>query len=422
MKALVFHYSLPRFAFATVIGKLDARAYLRRPGPLFLEDVPDPPLPGPDWALVRTALCGICGSDTKQAFLDGAFDNPLRTLISFPHVLGHEAVGTIERVGPSVTRRQVGERVVLNPWLSCAPRGIAEPCSSCRHGDYSLCQNFAEGGLPPALHIGNCRGVSGGYAPFFAAHQSQLLPIPDGVSFEQAVLCDPFAVSLHAILKSPPPDGGLALVYGCGTLGLLSVAILHDLFPGARVAIVARYAYQADLGRALGAHEAILTRDPAEVVERVGALTGSKVHRGPKGEPWLLGGADVVYDTIGSAECVAVDLRVARPRANVVITGVNKPARFEWTPLYFKEIGILGANAFGLETWDGKRKHGMEHYLDMVNERGLDLSRLVTHRFRLEQYQEALLLAHRKGRHAAVKAVFDFTHEGASLARAWPQP
>jgi threonine dehydrogenase-like Zn-dependent dehydrogenase len=134
MKAILFHYSLPRFAFAYLLGAITPRAYLAAPGPLALEDIPEPELPGDDWAVVRTQLCGICGSDLKEVFLEGNFDNPLTALISFPAVLGHEVAGTIERVGPRVTSRRVGERVVLNPWLSCGPRGITPPCDACQRG------------------------------------------------------------------------------------------------------------------------------------------------------------------------------------------------------------------------------------------------------------------------------------------------
>jgi threonine dehydrogenase-like Zn-dependent dehydrogenase len=408
MKALVFHYSLPRFAFAYLLGIVTPRAYLGTPGPLTLEEIPDPELPGDDWALVRTRLCGICGSDLKEVFLEGSFDNPLTALISFPAVLGHEVVGTIERVGPRVTSRRVGERVVLNPWLSCEPRGITPPCDACRRGRYFSCRHFTDGRLPLGIHIGNCRGAPGGYAPLLAAHQSQLFPIPDAVSFEQAVLADPFSVSLHAILKSPPGEGELALVYGCGTLGLLSIIILRALFPATRVMAIARYPHQEELARELGAGLVIRTRDQAEIVESIAATVNAPVLRPRKGKPWLLRGVDVIYDTIGSPGSFEIGVRVARPRATIVVTGVDKPARFEWTPLYFKEIALVGSNAFGLESFDGASPHAMEIYLRLLAQKKLDTAHLITHRFRLEQYQDAFVVGRQKQKHRAVKVVFGF--------------
>ncbi len=408
MQALTFHYSIPRFAFAWLFGLITQRAYLSSAGPTRLRQVPEPTLLGDDWTVVRTALCGICGSDVKQIFLDANFDNPLTALVSFPQVLGHEAVGVIERVGPAVKTHQVGQRVVVNPWLPCKPRGIEPPCDACQRGQYPLCAHFTDGALPPGMHAGNSRAVTGGYAPLLPAHESQLFPIPDNVSFDQAVLADPFSVSLHAILKAPPTEGAWALVYGTGVLGLLSVSVLRALFPSARVAVVARYPHQAELARQMGAERVIQTRNPAEVVENVAEMVGARVYRPQRGLPWLLRGVDVIYDTVGSAETLAVGVRVATPRAPIVITGVGVPARFEWTPHYFKEIVLLGSNAFGVEEYAGVRLHAMEHYLRLVEEGKLDPSSLITHRFRLEQFQEAFLFLHAKGRHNVVKAIFDF--------------
>ena len=408
MKAIVFHYSMPRFAFAYLLGIATPRAYLAAPGPLALEEIPEPELPGDDWAVVRTHLCGICGSDLKEVFLEGSFDNPLTALISFPAVLGHEVVGAIERVGPRVTTRRVGECVVLNPWLSCGPRGITPPCDACLRGQYFSCRHFTDGRLPPGIHIGNCRAASGGFAPLLAAHESQLFPIPDAVSFDEAVLADPFSVSLHAILKSPPAEGELALVYGCGTLGLLSIIILRALFPATRVIAIARYPHQEELARELGARLVIRTRDQAGIVETIAATVGAPVLRPLKGKPWLLRGVDVIYDTIGSPESFEIGVRVARPRAKIVVTGVDKPARFEWTPLYFKEIALVGSNAFGVENFEGESLHAMEIYLRLLAQKRLHTARSITHRFRLEQYQDAFIVGRQKQRHRTVKVVFDF--------------
>jgi threonine dehydrogenase-like Zn-dependent dehydrogenase len=408
VKAIIFHYSLPRFAVAYVLGAFMPHAYLGLLGPLAFEEIPEPELPGDDWAVVRTRLCGICGSDLKEVFLEGNFDNPLTALISFPAVLGHEVVGTIERVGPRVTRRQVGERVVLNPWLSCGPRGIAPPCDACLRGQYYSCRHFTDGRLPPGIHIGNCRAASGGFAPLLAAHQSQLFPIPDAVSFDQAVLADPFSVSLHAILKAPPAEGGLALVYGCGTLGLLSIIILRALFPTTRVIAIARYPHQEELARELGAGLVIRTRNPAEIVELIAGAVSVPVLRPFKGKAWLLRGVDVIYDTIGSPESFEIGVRVARPRAAIVVTGVDQPARFEWTPLYFKEIALVGSNAFGLENFEGRSLHAMEIYLLLLAQKRVDMAQLITHRFPLDQYRDAFIVGREKQRHRTVKVVFDF--------------
>ena len=412
MKAVVFDYDLPRIIAAKAAGRASPRAYFAPAGPTRLADVPEPVLPADDWAVLRTALCGICGSDTKLVFLDAEMDNPLSGLVSFPCIPGHEAVGVVERVGPGVTRVKQGDRVALNPWLSCAPRGIDPVCPACEQGHYYLCEHFADGRLSPALHTGNCRDAGGGFAPLLPAHESQLFAIPDGVSFEDAVVADPFSVSMHAVLKAPPPEGGTALVYGCGTLGLLAIGFLRAAFPGMQVVAVARYPFQGELARAMGARWVLRSGSTEALVADVAGITGETPIKPRFGPPWLHGGVDVVYDSVGSASTLAAGLRIARPRARIVITGVSKPKRFEWTPQYFKEIELVGSNAFGVEEFEGERRHAFEHFFGLLAAGRLRLPQLVTHRFALEQYREALQVADAKGRNRAVKAVFAFPPAG----------
>lgn len=405
MRALVFRYSLPRLAVTSLAGRVSRRAYTARWAPLQLEDVPAPVPLHDDWAVVRTSLAGICGSDAKQVFLRGDRDNPLTALISFPHVLGHEALGVVESVAPSVRRVAPGQRVVLNPWLSCAPRGFTALCDACAAGDFQFCARFTEG-IAPGIHLGNCAAAGGAFAEYFAAHESQLFAVPDGITDEQAVLADPVSVQLHALLRHPPPADAPAVVYGCGTLGLATVALLRLLHPETEVWAVARHAHQARRARALGALATLPSR-PDALVERVAEVRGVRPLRPWSRRPWLMRGAGIVYDTVGSPETVETSLRIASPRARVVVSGVEAPRRFEWTPLYFKEVDVAGSNAFAVEDFEGSRMHAFDVYFELVR-RGLDLSQLVTHRFPLGRYAEAFATLADHGRSRAIKAVFDF--------------
>jgi threonine dehydrogenase-like Zn-dependent dehydrogenase len=411
MQALVCSASVPRQIVSGLLGRLDKRFYLGPFATIRLTDIPDPELPGTDWVVLRTRLCGICGSDYKQVYLNGSMDNPMTALISFPQVLGHEVVGTIVRVGPDVRQRRVGERVVLNPWLSCGPRGITPPCPACARGQYSICRNFHRGRLAPGIHTGNSASATGGFAPLVPAHESMCIPIPEGVSDEQAVLADPFSVSFHGILKRPPAPDSTALVYGCGTLGLLAVAILRSFYPSVRVLAVARFPHQAELARRLGAAQVFAHRPTEDIVRGVAEALGTELVTPWFGSPWLYGdGVGVVYDTVGSAETVEVGIRIVAPRGAIVVTGVEMPRRFEWTPLYFKEIEIIGSNAFGVEEFEGQRRHAMEIYLDLVRTGRFDGTAILTHRFPLAGWREALLACGDQERSRAVKVIFTYDH------------
>jgi threonine dehydrogenase-like Zn-dependent dehydrogenase len=408
MKAVVFDMNVPRMAITRILGTLSTGAYVGPLSTVQYREVPDPVLPADDWVLVRTKYCGICGSDYKQVFMDGNLDNPMTSLITFPQILGHEVVGFIEKIGPGVRERKVGERVVLNPWLSCGPRGFKQMCPSCEEGNFSRCYNFHKGILPPGIHTGNSSSATGGFAELVPAHESMCIPIPEGIGFEEAVLSDPYSVSLHGILNFPPRENDTVLVYGCGTLGLLSIAILRTLYPNTRILAVYRFDHQRELALKFGAEEAIAWRPLAKLIPTIGSLTGAEVLTPQHGKPMLNGGVQAIYDSVGTAETLEIGVRVCDWRAKIVITGVATPKRFEWTPLYFKEVSIIGSNAFGLETYEGRRSHAIEIYFDLIKTKGVDITPILTHRFRLEQYADALLACRHQGKSGAVKVLFEY--------------
>lgn len=411
MRALVTTNNIPRLALTKILSSVTARAFVGPLSPMQLRDIPQPALPAPDWAIARTQLCGLCGSDYKQVFMNGSIDNPMTGFISWPQVLGHEVVAVIDEVGPEASERRIGERVVLNPWLSCIPRGLP-PCEWCRRGDLAQCLNFLRGPVAPGIHSGNSATATGGFAPRVPAHQSQWIPIPDEVSDEAAVLADPFAVSFHAIRRTPPSDGGTALVYGCGTLGLLAIAILRMLHPEVRVLAIARFDHQARLAEKLGAERVLQHRPTRAIVAGIAEATGADTVEPWRGLPVLNGGVDIIYDTVSSPETLEVGVRCVRTHGSIVALGVEPPRRFEWTPLYFKEISIVGSNGFGIEEYAGRRQHAMEWYFEFIQTQHFDCTAIISHRFALEEYREAFMTCYAQGDHAAVKVLFDrFDHE-----------
>jgi threonine dehydrogenase-like Zn-dependent dehydrogenase len=258
----------------------------------------------------------------------------------------------------------VGQRVVLNPWLSCGPRGIDPPCPECRQGNYSACWNFLEGRLAPGIHSGNSSDATGGFAELLPAHRLMAIPVPDDVPDEVAVLADPFAVSLHAVTRNPPPPGGRAVVYGAGALGTTATAILRSLHPDVEVATVARWPAQADLARRLGA--TVFDPEPREaLVEALADWSEAPLRRPWEGLPVAYPGhIDCVYDTVGYPQTVEVGLRV--------------------------------------------RRHAIEHYLDLVRAGRVDLAGMLTHTFRLDDWRDAFRTIIDQGTTGAIKVAFDF--------------
>jgi threonine dehydrogenase-like Zn-dependent dehydrogenase len=378
--------------------------------PMALVELPDPPLLGDDWLVLRSRITGICGSDAKQVlmdFEDGA-DNMMTAFISFPQVLGHEVVATVDETGPAVRGLDVGQRVVLYPNLGCRARGVRPLCAACQRGDYSICAHFHDGRLSAGIHTGNASEATGGFAERLPAHETMAVPVPDDIPDEVAVLADPWSVSFHAITRNPPPPGGRAVVYGAGALGSTATAILRQLHPDVDVATVARWPAQAEHAGGLGA--TVFDPEPVEaVVDGLAVWSGATLRRPWEGLPVAYPGqVDVVYDTVGSPATTEVSLRVLREQGTLVQLGVSSPGRFEWTPWYFKELHLVGSNAFGDETFEGRRCHAYEHYFSLLADGRIDLSGMLSHRFRLDDWREAFATLIRQGETGAIKVAFDF--------------
>jgi threonine dehydrogenase-like Zn-dependent dehydrogenase len=374
--------------------------------PMRVVDVPDPGFLLPDWVVTKPRITGICGSDAKQVFFDWGemdADNPMIDFSSFPQILGHEVVADVVALGPEAEGLEIGDRVVLNPWLSCAPRGVSPICPACEAGNLSLCWSFTTGPIAAGIHTGTSKDATGGWAELMPAHDSMLFKVPDSIPDEVAALADPFAVSLHAVTRHAPTPGSKVLVFGAGALGSTAVAILRALYPDVEVGVVARFPSQAALATSLGAHRVFEHEPLHALIEDIAAWSGGVLHGHHELPMAYPGGIDVVYDTISKKSSLEVSVRVLKERGTLVKAGVHGPTSWEWTPLYFKEISWSGSNAFGMEEVDGVRKHGIQHYLDLVESGRIDVSPMVTHEFALGDWRAAFEALATQGDSGAIK-------------------
>lgn len=403
MRTMVLDISIPRVLLTRVLGRISQRAYFAPTSPLRLTTLPDPPLPAPDWVRVRNRLCGICGSDLHQLFLDAGLDVAPVALPSHQRVyLGHEMVGHVVEVGAAVNDLKVGDRVVR--WgraEDCRARGRAELCSPCARGHRVLCQFASE----PRQH----HPIGGGFGDAFITPASALLPVPEDLGDEQAMFAEPAAVAIHAAWRCIPQPGQRVLVIGCGTIGFLLIQALRLLQPRCEITAVAQFPWQADMARAFGAGHTFLSDDDG--FAHAARLTGARMYAGRGGNRMLLGGFDVIFDVVGLPTTLNNALRWARAGGTVVLVGVHlHRMRLDLTPVWYQEVNLLGAIGHDVVTWQGETLSNFELAMRWMGTGQIKCQDLLTHRFPLSAYPQAFATALNKRTHRSIKVAFEMDH------------
>src|SRR5215510_14542158 len=188
----------------------------------------------------------------------------------------------------------------------------------------------------------------------------------------------------------------------------MNVAALKAVEPTCRVICVAKYPFQAKLARTLGA-ESVIDAQKDDVMARVGELAHTKVHRLSSGGALLAGGVRVVYDTVTSAVTINQALRMTQGKGSVVILGLAAlPEQVDWTPIWMKEIKVVGSLTYGAEMFKGKRADTFARAVELLAKRRADLTPVKPRKYPLEQYREALIEASSKKTSGAVKVSFAF--------------
>jgi threonine dehydrogenase-like Zn-dependent dehydrogenase len=393
MKSLVFERNLPRFGAAiaaTALGRSAGTA--SRLGPLTLAERAEPALPGPGWERIRPRLSGICGSDL--ATVTGASSRWFEPIVSFPFVPGHEVVATSAD----------GRRVVVEPVLGCAARGIEPVCRACANGELGRCERITFGRLKPGLQSGFCADTGGGWSTAMVAHASQLHDVPDDVTDETAVMVEPTACAVHAALSAGPLDGAMVALIGAGTLGVLTAAAIRRWNRPACLVVAAKHPDQQRLARRFGATEVV---EPPELIRAVRRVTGS-LAVGDGDLERLSTGADVVFDCVGSGSSIDSALRITRPGGRIVLVGMAGVTKVDLTPLWQREIALQGAYAYGTEPMLGSRRT-FDAAIELASAESL--GSLVSARYPLHRCDDAIAHAADAGRRGAVKVVFDLRGE-----------
>jgi threonine dehydrogenase-like Zn-dependent dehydrogenase len=297
MRALSFDVTVSGFLRARTLGRWTEAATFGPLSNLRLREVPSPALRGPEWVRLQVLACGICGTDLAN--LTYSASPAMEPFGSFPAVPGHEILARVVEVGDGVRRVEVGQRVVVDPIISCRVRGrVGEgECLSCRAGHHGTCELAGEegdpAGAPPGgeplrrgLTIGYHADLPGGWGEEMIAHESQLFPVPSAIGDRAAVLVEPLSIGMRAVLNGGPagPHEDV-LVIGSGPIAMGAIWALRAAgFEGSIVAQTKRE-NEAELARLMGADEVVKPgMEARQVLVETGALAyqpivGDDLHR-----------------------------------------------------------------------------------------------------------------------------------------------
>jgi len=406
MRALQFRRSIPRYALLKALGPRFRRLYTTGLSPIALREVPEPKLPTERWVRIAPRLAGICGSDLATICAKGS--PYLAPITSMPFVLGHELVGDVVEVGRNVTTVREGQRVVLHPALGCKARGIDPPCSACGSGQDALCRNVSRGDVSAGIQTGYCRDTGGAFGENLVAHESQVFDVPDEIPDRAAVLIEPFACALHGALRVTLAEDDVVLVVGCGSIGLLTIAALRAVGSTARIVAVAKYDHQRQHAAELGADEVLGSKGTTRqrYAEWGGALD-AEVIKPELGKPTVIGGASATFDCVASSESIDDAIRFTRSGGTLVLVGMpGIPAGVDWTPLWYQELTVRAAYAYGPERWADGQHDTFDVAIALMREWAPKLERLVSTPYELCDHRGALSAALDTGRSGSIKTLF----------------
>jgi len=335
-------------------------AILRGPNDVRLEEL-SVPKPGQGEILVKMVACGVCGTDIEK----------LQGHSITPPVLGHEVVGEIAEVGGGVHKYAVGDRVFAHHHVP------DYTCRYCRKGAYTMCDSFPKTNLDPC-----------GFAEYFRVPEPNVrlgavLRLPEGISWEDGVMIEPLGCCIRGLMKCRIDPGDSALVIGAGPIGLMHTHLLKAFGAGTVITsdlIDSRLQTALTLGA-----DHIVNPQRDDLSKRVGEWTEGT-------------GVDLAVIAVGSAKLIGQGIDLVRKGGTVCVFGMPRPndvLSYNASQIFIREVSIVPSYSTSeLETNTALRL--------MLSNR-INVSQLITHRFKLGQIREALECA--EGRRESLKVV-----------------
>ena len=371
----------------------------------------------PKQVLVRSIISGICASDLHQIEVNVSYAASILAQKENPFPLGHEVIGIVEEVGDEVERLIVGDRVSHSPVASCECYGF-DYCESCKAGKPETCQAIAgigddsdlEEKYGGRLKFGGFG--SGGFSEYFVTYEGQLQKVPSSISDDVAILSEPLAVAIHAVKRKMPEDDDTVIVIGAGIIGLMIIGAIRGLGSKCKIIVLARYAFQEEAAKQLGADEVITERKTDALYQRIAESTEGHLLKPALGNMILYGGSgpDIIYDSVGTDSTLDDSLHLIKNNGTLVMVGMgfSVTKKTDWALAVYKQVNVLGSMMHGLEDHNGDSVDTFKIAFEMMKNNPTWFEELVTHKYRIDEYKTAFSVAANKGKNSAIKVAFDF--------------
>ncbi|RZF49120.1 hypothetical protein LSTR_LSTR008406 [Laodelphax striatellus] len=340
-------------------------AILYKKEDLRLEEKPIPEIQD-DEVLIKMACVGICGSDVHYLVHGRIAD----FVVDSPMIIGHEASGTVVKAGKDVSHLKKGDRVAIEPGVSC------RKCRICKEGRYNLCADMRFCATPP--YDGNLRR-------YYAHAADFCYKIPDSVSFEEAALIEPLSVGMHACRRGKLQIGDSVLITGAGPIGLVTL-ICAKAMGASRVIVTDLLDFKLDVAKELGADHTILVKpneDEKEVTKKIQEILEGSL-------------PDITIDCSGFESTIKLGLQATRNGGTLVLVGMGaQEVKLPLLAAMCREVDIKGVFRYA---------NDYPVVLSMISSGKLNLKRLITHKFKLEETLEAFDIA-RTGKGNPIKVM-----------------
>ena len=339
------NYDIPKLAKACVLSE---------PGKFEIRDV-EVKMPGKHEVLCKIRAVAICGSDPEVIRGDLAGTWPP----SYPFIAGHEWSGEVVAVGENVHEFKAGDRVAGEAHKGCGY------CDNCKKGRYTLCLNYGDISTGHE-HYGFI--VDGAYCQYQKYSIRSITHMPDNVTFAEASLCDTSGVALHGLELTGITPGGTVCVIGPGPIGLCAMRLAKAM--GAAKVIMVGRGVRLDAARELGADYCVdfTNEDPVDAVRKI--TNGL--------------GVDQAFECSGAKGTFNQAVRMVRKGGQVALLGVATDDVVEELPFKYvthNEIAIFGSRA---------NPNVSQKVLNLMSTNQLNVKDLITHKFSLENFSQAL--------------------------------